>query len=481
PETGQTFQNDGTMEAAGTGGLAFSGGTFVNNTSIDVLTGSKLDLNNGTTLQGGTLMTAGSGVINVNGTTASDVVLDGITNQGSVAQFNSKEATVVNGLTNDGTWQIFSAGSTTGLEFSGTQTLGGTGSIVMNNNTWGRLLASGGTVTNGANHTIQGGGTIEGSWLNLGTLDVGGSNIFRATSGLMTNDGAIQTSGSAKFEVETSVGGTGTWTAAGGTIQVESTGAITNAGLVAVQSGGMVAVQSGGSVQTTSLTQTGGVVDVVGNLSAGGVDVSGGQLGVQSGGAVQATSLTLQSGGAIDVGGTLNVGAGGMNIIGGQLSSIGGAVNLTGAGQLLSNSGFMQLANTAVTLPGGASLNNLGGGTIQMGGGSIGGTVHNAGLMQLTNTVGMNTLNIASTGTVDLQAGFLQLQNDMQIQGRLINTISNLAKVQHDSFHSLILNLIGMSLMGGMGGYGGGMDPMVIAIAMIPVAAILFGIFGCLG
>ncbi len=62
------FTNQGTMQATGGGGFVFNVGTFTNTgETIEVLTGSKLDLNGGVTVVGGTLSTTGTGVINVKG------------------------------------------------------------------------------------------------------------------------------------------------------------------------------------------------------------------------------------------------------------------------------------------------------------------------------------------------------------------------------------------------------------------------------
>ncbi len=95
PGAGRTFQNDGVMEASGGGGFTLSNGTFVNNTRIDVLDGSRLALEDGTVLQGGVLATAGTGRIDVLASDPSALTLDGVTIQGAVVQNSTRDATIV--------------------------------------------------------------------------------------------------------------------------------------------------------------------------------------------------------------------------------------------------------------------------------------------------------------------------------------------------------------------------------------------------
>ena len=82
------FTNQGTMQATSAGGIVFNAGTFTNTgETIQVLTGSKLDLNGGVTVVGGTLSTTGTGVINVKGS-STDLELNNVTITSTVNQAN---------------------------------------------------------------------------------------------------------------------------------------------------------------------------------------------------------------------------------------------------------------------------------------------------------------------------------------------------------------------------------------------------------
>jgi hypothetical protein len=111
---GLGFVNSGTMRASGTGIFAFSAGTFTNNTTIEILTGSTLTLSGGVSIIGGTLTTAGTGqIINTSGTNT----FDGVTLNGTLNQNNATAITVLNGLTNNGSFNINPASDTTTLHF----------------------------------------------------------------------------------------------------------------------------------------------------------------------------------------------------------------------------------------------------------------------------------------------------------------------------------------------------------------------------
>ncbi|MCP4043526.1 MAG: hypothetical protein GY731_16470, partial [Gammaproteobacteria bacterium] len=119
-----SFANNGTLRAEGSGGLVITGTNLDNNTSVDVNSGSKLQLISSTVdgvfnnIAGGTM-------------TATAVTFDGATINGVMTQANNTTNTFTSGLTVNGAWNLNSAGSLTNMIFSGAQTIDGSGAIAL--------------------------------------------------------------------------------------------------------------------------------------------------------------------------------------------------------------------------------------------------------------------------------------------------------------------------------------------------------------
>ena len=130
---GNNFVNNGTLRSEGTGGLTLNGANYLNaGQTIQSTGGGDIRLNStSTTIRGGTFDITGGGVLRstING----GALLDGVTISGntSVVQGNSEDFRNQNGLTNNGTWNLNATSSQSFLQFLGTQTLTGTGEIVM--------------------------------------------------------------------------------------------------------------------------------------------------------------------------------------------------------------------------------------------------------------------------------------------------------------------------------------------------------------
>ena len=139
--------------------------------TIDIQDGAQLRVNTSARLTGGTVQTSGSGFVNpFNGS-----IFEDVTSSATVVQSNGRTVIIQNGLTNHGTWNIQSSGSTTPLSFAGgSQTIGGTGQIVLTDGVNNRITIGGGdTLTNGADHTIRGAGRLlvnSGGMMILGTI-----------------------------------------------------------------------------------------------------------------------------------------------------------------------------------------------------------------------------------------------------------------------------------------------------------------------
>jgi hypothetical protein len=210
-----SFVNVGTLRAEGTGGLTLGAGAHTNvGHTIEVMTGSKLKLVNGTVLYGGTLAGAGQ-LLPASGARLHDVTLaDGT----AVAHANGASITITGGLVNRGRWNLNTVNAITTLSFSGEQTLSGAGELVLADNTYSRVTlgATSQTLTHGSAHTIRGSGLLLNntgdldnygrllavgarkmtinpatSFRNLGTGVLGGTGTFEFTDGLANNAGTI--------------------------------------------------------------------------------------------------------------------------------------------------------------------------------------------------------------------------------------------------------------------------------------------------
>ena len=263
-----SFVNQGTMSANNGGTLDLSG-TFTTATlgTINGIggtlnlagtlnnTGSTLTLNSGSwslvggTINGGTVTESGGSELVV---TSSGGTLNGVTVNGPLdLTANGAYATVTDGLTMNGTATL---GYQARLSFSGgSQTLGGTGTVVFNNAQYQGLIAAANnmTLTIGAGITILGGnnqgdnlsyGSVIGysSWagggsnasiVNLGTISAGTSGmsiIVNPNGGTFTNQGTLSASNGGTLYLGGTVAQLGTFNSTGGTVNI--TGTLENSG-----------------------------------------------------------------------------------------------------------------------------------------------------------------------------------------------------------------------------------------------------------
>jgi hypothetical protein len=152
-----------------------------------VLSGGTLNMagnvqvtNAGLTLQGGTLgnatVVAGTTVTGQSGT------LSGVTLNGNLNVSGNDAVTVSNGLTLNSTVTLGSGSSYGELEFTNTQTLGGSGTVILASTSlyYDLYVVSGTTLTFGPNITVQGLAGYIGydgvtsTVINQGTIDASG-------------------------------------------------------------------------------------------------------------------------------------------------------------------------------------------------------------------------------------------------------------------------------------------------------------------
>ncbi|MCE9591901.1 MAG: Ig-like domain-containing protein [Planctomycetes bacterium] len=363
--TNSTVTLGGTFATGDIGTLNRTGGT-VNLTGVLTNTGATLALNAATgswNLVGGTII---GGTVTATGGAALTATTSGGTLDGVIlsADLNLTTAsalvTVTNGLTLNGVLTL--GANYTRAIFSGTQTLGGTGSVVFGDfyaNTL-NVNQSGTALTIGPNMTIHG-GSAQGYGGQIGYSDYfgGGNNISIISQGTINAD----------------VNATGL------TVRATGTGTTTNAGSMLATNGGSLRVDA---------------------------------LRNQAGRTVAATASTLRFEGVWDNDGTISVTNSTLNLGGtfanadiGTLNRTGGTVNLTGV-----------LTNTGATLALSAATGswNLTGGTI------LGGTVTATGGAALTATTSGGTLDgVILSGDLNLStaSALVTVTNGLTLNGIL--------------------------------------------------------------
>ena len=161
--------NAATMEATNGGVLSVE--TTVNNAGGTILAdGGNVQFNGNAVVVGGTLTSTGTSYLSATGSSNMSAVT---LSNGSLFNIpGGRSVTVTNGITNNGTILVNSnrAGGAA-LNFNGSQTLSGTGSVILNLAGGGATLNtanSGDVLTQAAGHTISGMGTINAALNNQG-------------------------------------------------------------------------------------------------------------------------------------------------------------------------------------------------------------------------------------------------------------------------------------------------------------------------
>jgi hypothetical protein len=237
--------NSGTMQASSGGNLQLTAGFLTvpfNNTggTIQALNGSTVTLA-GYTYTGGTLSTTGTGVFQI--VPANNTILNNLTNHGTYQLLHAANTTLQGTITNNGTFQALQGGllinGAVTLKGSGTVT-GGTGAFINS------FCCNPATLIN--LETIQGGGNIGDSSLalaNQGTIKANNtSSALTLVGAPATNTALMEATGGATLTIENTLNNTG------GTIQAQ------NGSTVLIQngtiSGGTLSTSGSGSFQTLS-------------------------------------------------------------------------------------------------------------------------------------------------------------------------------------------------------------------------------------
>ncbi len=292
--------------------------------------------------------------------------LSGVTNTGSLNIINNSGIVLGDTLTNNGSVNLISSGNVTDIALSGSQSILGSGPIVMSNTRANRIYGSGATLTLGGAQTITGAGTIGAgaanfSLANQGTI-VASCNaglLINASAGV-TNTGTLRADGGT-LSLQTIVNSGGAIEARNGSVvQLLNGAVIHNANFSASGAGSLIttvnaaSVTLGGCTVTRPLTvASNSVVRLTGDLT------SNGTLTLNSGG--NFTDLVLDGARTIGVAATIQMSSYQNNrLYAANASSdaltLANGVTLQGAGQLGTNTALAITNNGTVIAKSGAPL-----------------------------------------------------------------------------------------------------------------------------
>jgi len=456
--------NPGLLEA--TAGTLVLANSVLNNAGGNIKVSgasSSVQFVNGATIQGGTLTSAGGGVMGV--AASNTITLDGktqgpLTIVGTYTGANNSSTIVVGTIINTGTILISAAANNTFLSISGAVSLSGGGTVTMSTTGGGTPVinesGSGAVLTNVSN-TIQGSGQIGNNGLaliNQGTINAsqtGTTLVINPVS--TTNAGLLEaTAGTLQLAISVVNNAAGTIKVAGSASSVQFVaGATIQGGTLATASGGVLGVAA-----STTITLDG--------ATHGALTISGAYTGANNSSTILVG--TINNTGAILVNAAANntflsVSAG-VSLTGGgtlTLSSTGGGaaiINESGSGAILTNAnnivqGFGQIGNNGLALVNQASgiidanvagavlLLNSAGVTNQ---GLLEAT--NGGVLQTSTSVNNQNATIAANGmnsTVQflngttVQAGTLSTLN-----GGILGVAANQTATLDGTTHGALIN-----------------------------------------
>jgi hypothetical protein len=431
--------NQGTLLASGGGRLTLLGGTL-NNTAgtIQALDASVVDLQSAQ-IAGGTLTTAGTGVIEAN-----DVGLQDLTNAGF---YRLKNTNVLAGtVTNTGTFAVDQPGFGA-LQWGGSATLANKGTLLASgggqlnllggtlDNTGGTIQAFDGSIVDFFSGTIKGGtlttagtGVIEASVVGL--QDLTNAGFFRLTStslvsGTVTNTGSFVADqpgfGALQLIPGATLANNGTLRASGGsTLFLIGTGTVTNTGTFQVDAGSRL----GCFLPASECPTLSNFDAATGTLSGGTYRVTGTFNFVGANIVTNAATIVLDTPGSavtdesnLDAFRNFAANTGSFTLQGGRSLTAPGNFTNSGAMQIASGSSFAAGGATYMQTAGTTNVNgelsagslvDIRGGALS-GDGVIGGDLNNAGIVSPGNSPGTGTLLVSGNYT-QTAGGVLEIE-----------------------------------------------------------------------
>ena len=444
PAASGSFINNGTMDAGNGGQLVIS--TNVNNAGgqIAALDGSNV-LQSGSTITGGTINTAGTGVLRVNSFGSnflSNVTLNGVLDMSTVANARQR---VTGGMVLDGSINIANGGI---LSLDSTsvanQTLSGTGTINLNDAA-ARLAVEGtGVTTLGANIVVRGQGNIGQPHLAVGnntlvnngriSADVNGGTLnilVPAASGSFINNGTLDARDGGTLLLSTAIGNTaGQITAQAGSIVRQNGVAITGGVLNSVGTGAIQVTSNGNNFLRDVTLSSGSVLDMtsiansrnrLANTSSinGAINVGNGGILSLDANASTGNNVVVNGSGVIN----LNDAGARLAIEGLGTTTLGAALTVRGQGNIgqpvivvgnnvLSNEGRILADGGTLTITAPAAAGRLqGSGTLEANGGTLNlstgsGSTQGRLVIGATGSLGLGTQNLTlNNDYTNVQAG----------------------------------------------------------------------------
>ncbi|MEN1704731.1 MAG: GC-type dockerin domain-anchored protein [Planctomycetota bacterium] len=189
----QSFNNfanssNGTLRALGAAGLRLGDGVYNLGTSeIFVADGSRLNIDTNVTINNGSLRTQNTGVV----LPANAVTFNGVTLTGGsqIRHLGPNDTTILGGFVNNGLYDLNpnqNAGASV-ISFTGSQTISGSGRLVMGDSSSTIVQTTNSILTNAAGHEIVGAGTLinnSGGVVNNGTIRAVGANRLIINPGI---------------------------------------------------------------------------------------------------------------------------------------------------------------------------------------------------------------------------------------------------------------------------------------------------------
>jgi Big-like domain-containing protein/beta-propeller repeat-containing protein len=431
--------NPGLLEA--TAGTLVLANSILNNAGGNIKVSgasSSVQFVNGATIQGGTLTSAGGGVMGV--AANNTITLDGnaqgpLTIVGTYTGANNSTTVVVGTIINTGTILISAAANNTFLSISGAVSLSGGGTVTMSMSGGGVAVinesGSGAVLTNV--DTIQGSGQIGNNGLAL--INQGTINASQAGTALVinpvstTNAGLLEaTAGTLQLAISVVNNAAGTIKVAGAASSVQFvSGATIQGGTLATASGGVLGVAA-----NTTITLDG--------ATHGALTISGAYTGPNN----STTILvgTINNAGAILVNAAANntflsISAGVILTGGGTvtLSTTGGGIpiiNESGSGATLTNAnntiqGVGQIGNNGLALVNQASGiidANVAGAALLLNSNGV----TNLGLLEATSGGVLQTStsvnNLSATITANGTNSTVQFLNGTTVQAGTLSTLN---------------------------------------------------------
>jgi fibronectin-binding autotransporter adhesin len=333
-----TLTNSGTIEANAGGTLNFTN-PIVNNTGGTIAaTGSGSFISLSTALSGGMLSATGGATVFISGGSLTNVTVG----SGSPVSISNGATEQVSGtLTNNGTITLnpfFSSG--TDLNFQNGGVLNGDGTVMMIGGP--QISVGSGSLTIGAQQTIEGSGQLDGTITNQGTIlaNVSGSTLL--FNGSLTNEGTVQATGGGAIQLASNSLTSGTYEADSASA-IFSNEPVTSNGATIILNGSTATFPALVSLATNTGTlslENGNTFSTTGSLS------NSGTISVDAASALTVNGGYSQTAGATKVAGLLTINGSSLSLTGGDIDLASGRMIINyGSGADPVSSVFSYLAS----------------------------------------------------------------------------------------------------------------------------------------